>query len=211
MIVVASSTDSTELIYERGVPANFCTVVLSGKIMVMAGSDKFRSDVSNWGVLASRALTDPAYVPDFSAWVLPNQNGVGGCRCIKLDRKAFYNAVDNTAVERTDRNVEGASLAVSMSSIATKDSPCVPSGNNGSGSISAPGNVASARADGIAQTGSMLQPPTRHVPPQPPGDVVHFEHTISNNIQMDEEQKAHSRRQQLRRAFSRARKAESPT
>jgi metal transporter CNNM len=204
-------TDSAELIYERGVPANFCTVVLSGKIMVMAGSDKFRSDVSNWGVLASRALTDPAYVPDFSAWVLPNQNGVGGCRCVKLDRKAFYNAVDNSAVERTVRNVEGASPAVSMSSTATKDSSCVPSGNNGSGSMLVPGNVAPARADGIAQTGSLLQPPTRHVLPQPPGDVVHFEHTISNNIQIDEERKDHSRRRQLRKAFSRARKAESPT
>ncbi|KAL3826615.1 hypothetical protein ACHAXA_010540 [Cyclostephanos tholiformis] len=172
-------TDSAELLYERGVPSNFCTVVLSGKIMIMAGADKFRSDVSNWGVLASRALTDPAYSPDFSAWVLPNQNGVGGCRCIKLDRTSFYNAVDNTAIERTERNVESALPEMGV-------------------------------ADGTTMTNPLLEPPNIHAHAHPPGDAVHFEHiTLStNSIPTDEERKSHSRRRQLRKAFSRARKEE---
>lgn len=94
-------TDHSELLYERGVPADFCTVVLTGKLTVMSGADKFRSDVSNWGVLGTKALTDPSYVPDFSAWVGPSTNDSNGCRCIKLDRKSFFHAVDNTAVEKT--------------------------------------------------------------------------------------------------------------
>jgi len=95
-------TDHAEMLYERGVSADFCTVVLSGKIVVMSGADKFRSNVSNWGVLASRALIDPSYVPDFSAWVVANPSNAGGCRCVKLGRKAYNDAVDNTAVEKTD-------------------------------------------------------------------------------------------------------------
>ena len=203
-------TDSAELIYERGVPANFCTVVLSGKIMIMAGADKFRSDVSNWGVLASRALIDSEYVPDFSAWVLPNQNGVGGCRCVKLDRKAFYNAVDNTAVERTDHNIEGAPPADAMSSIATRDSPGVPSGSSGSDSTLALGNIVSCRADSTAQTACLLQLPKSDATTQPPDDAVHLEHLSStlSTTQTAEERKAHSRRRQVWKAFSRARKEE---
>jgi metal transporter CNNM len=186
-------TDSSELLYERGVPANFCTVVLSGKIMVMAGADKFRSDVSNWGVLASRALTDPTYSPDFSAWVLPNQNGVGGCRCVKLDRNEFYNAIDNTAVERTDRNVESAPPAIV---------------NNESGSTLTLGNVAPGSANSTANTDSPFEPPNIHI--HPSGEVAHFEHTTlsTNNTQEDVERKAHSRRRQLRIAFNRARNEE---
>ncbi|KAL7466285.1 hypothetical protein ACHAXS_006590 [Conticribra weissflogii] len=98
-------TDRSELIYERGVPSDFCTLVLSGKITVMSGADRFRSDVSNWGVLATRALTEAVYTPDFSAWVVPNPNGTGGCRCVKLDKKAFFGAVDNTALEKTGHDV----------------------------------------------------------------------------------------------------------
>jgi len=98
-------TDRSELLYERGVPSDFCTLVLSGKITVMSGADRFRSDVSNWGVLATRALTESAYTPDFSAWVVPNPSGSGGCRCIKLDKKAFFGAVDNTALEKTGHDV----------------------------------------------------------------------------------------------------------
>jgi len=98
-------TDHSELLYERGVPADFCVVVLSGKLTVVSGADKFRSDVSNWGVLGTKALTDPSYVPDFSAWVVPTSQDSSGCRCIQLDRSSFFRAVDNTALEKTTGHV----------------------------------------------------------------------------------------------------------
>ena len=112
--------DKAELLYERGVPADFCTVVLSGKIMVMSGADRFRSDVSNWGVLATRALIDLTYVPDFTAWVLPNNsNHAGGCRCVKIDRSTFAGAVDNTAIEKTGHNIINSEVSVGVLSALT--------------------------------------------------------------------------------------------
>lgn len=211
-------TDSAELIYERGVPANFCTVVLSGKVLVIAGADKFRSEISNWGVIASRALTDPAYIPDFSAWVLPNQNGVGGCRCIKLDRMAYSNAVDNTAVERNERIVDE-TLPTAIPSVTTKDKPSALGGST-KDVLSALGEskrsgLTSAlktpgKTDSAAQTGSVL--------PSPKGDSVNLETAYKRTIvldglsapsSIDDERKAHSRRRQLRKAFSRASREET--
>ena len=169
-------TDSAELIYERGVPADFCTVVLQGKIVVMSGGDKFRSDVSNWGVLASRALTDPSYVPDFSAWVLPNQSHSGGCRCVKLDRKSFYDAVDNTALERTDNAIPALAMAVAS---APEDS-LVPSATV---SFAAPKS-----ADQIDSSAKLSIPPS---PPKP-------------YVQSFVQRKVNTRRSQLLKAFNRA-------
>lgn len=210
-------TDSGELIYERGVPADFCTVVLSGKIMVVSGADKFRSDVSNWGVLACRALTDPSYVPDFSAWVLPNQNSMGGCRCVKLDRKSFCAAVDNTALEKTDHNVQP---AVAMSTIITQKSPLVLNGGPGeevSTSLkgTSPGliglgsdNLTPTKAgDDTKQVDTtLLQPQTTTLlPPQTAlGDVMHVEHTTPSYVRTDIQKKTHSRRSKLLKAFTRA-------
>ena len=76
-------SDPAELLYSRGVRAESCTVVLAGRIAVAAGADKFRSNAANWGVLASRIFTDPDYVPDFSAWVVPGPGG-GECRYVRL-------------------------------------------------------------------------------------------------------------------------------
>ncbi|KAL3762138.1 hypothetical protein ACHAWU_001589 [Discostella pseudostelligera] len=174
-------SDSGELIYERGVSADFCTVVLSGKIVVMSGADRFKSDVSSWGVLASRALTDPEYVPDFSAWVPPNQNSLGGCRCIKLDRKSYWDAVDNTALERTDHNVE----------LST------PSNDMLSGIIKIPHIIPSGMGDDAPQA---LVPAedSEHSDPE------HKDH-LNTSAQSEDDHKTHSRRRQLQKAFLRAR------
>jgi metal transporter CNNM len=212
-------TDSAELIYERGVPANFCTVVLSGKILIIAGADKFRSEISNWGVIASRALTDPAYIPDFSAWVLPNQNGVGGCRCIKLDRMAYSNAVDNTAVERNERIVDEV-LPAAMSSVTAKDIPSALSGSKRSGLTLAdvPSVLSGSRRSGLTESTGVLPTPTlaplavdtSHLDTAYKRTIVLDGHGApSSNVRTDDERKAHSRRRQLRKAFSRARKEET--
>jgi len=185
--------DSSELIYERGVKADFCTVVLSGKIVVLSGADKFRSDVSNWGVLASRALTDPEYVPDFSAWVLPNQNSSGGCRCVKLDKRSFDAAVDNTAVERTDPN-----KTLAMSAITTT-APMTPN---------AAMDISSTHKEPLVSfvPGSPLQRPATPGTPQTQEDAVHIDHSIptSSYVQSSSQKKTHSRRSQLLKAFTKA-------
>jgi metal transporter CNNM len=84
-----------DLIYEKGNATDVCTLVMSGKITVVAGDDNFRSDVSSWGLLGAGALSDPSYAPDFSAYV-----SNGPCRCLRLARARFSAAVDASALER---------------------------------------------------------------------------------------------------------------
>jgi hypothetical protein len=84
-----------DLVYEKGVPTDECTLILSGKMTVLAGFDEFRSDVSSWTVLASAALTASSYAPDFTAFV-----SGGPCRCLRFTRERYTTAVDASAVER---------------------------------------------------------------------------------------------------------------
>jgi len=84
-----------DLLYEKNKPNDTCTLILSGKVKVLAGADNFRTDVSSWSVLASKALVDHAYAPDFSAYV-----SSGPCRCLRLTRARFWAAVDASTVER---------------------------------------------------------------------------------------------------------------
>lgn len=204
-------SDSAELIYERGVKADFCTVVLSGKIVVLSGADKFRSDVSNWGVLASRALTDPEYVPDFSAWVLPNQNSSGGCRCVKLDKQSFDAAVDNTAVERTDPN----KALWAMSTVVSTPTPMTPNGDIDISSTHKEPLVSIMKqsiASIVGVPDSPLQIPVTSGVPQTQDDAVHIDHSIpsSSYVQSITQKKTHSRRSKLLKAFTKAtRKSET--
>ena len=196
-------TVSAELIYERGVPADFCTVVLSGKIMIMSGADKFRSDVSNWGVLASRALTDPSYVPDFSAWVLPNQNNTGGCRCVKLDRKSYCGAVDNTALEKTTHDVDHAQ-PVAASAIIMRESPVAMNGHADKDSKStmalAPTTTVPDHPPHKDET--QLQPATSPSPQTPEDADVPTRQ--SYYVRLPNQRQTHSRRSKLLKAFTRA-------
>mmetsp|Transcript_17743 Transcript_17743/g.25045 ORF Transcript_17743/g.25045 Transcript_17743/m.25045 type:complete len:835 (-) Transcript_17743:264-2768(-) len=82
------------LIYKKKTPNDVCTLILSGKMTVLAGSENFRSDISSWSVLASKALIDSKYIPDFSAYV-----SSGPCRCLCLKREIFAAAVDASALE----------------------------------------------------------------------------------------------------------------
>ena len=181
-------TDHSELLYERGVPADFCTVVLTGKLTVMSGSDKFRSDVSNWGVLGTKALTDPSYVPDFSAWVVPTSHDSSGCRCIKLDRNSFFRAVDNTALEKTGYASIGGSNATQVlknerpNSVDSKHSSPPPS----------PG-----RASGVSDIMESEMPP----------DTANSFHPTY--IKSEEQKVVHKRRSKLLNAFMQVKKQES--
>jgi metal transporter CNNM len=84
-----------DLMYEKGVRTDVCTLIMSGKVTVIAGDDNFRSDVSSWSMLAAGALGGSSYVPDFSAYV-----SHGPCRCLRLSRARFSAAVDASALER---------------------------------------------------------------------------------------------------------------
>ena len=91
----AGSHTPSDLVYERGVATDVCTLILKGKMTVLAGSDQFRSDVSSWTVLASASLTESSYTPDFTAFV-----SGGPCRCLRFNRTRYAAAVDASALER---------------------------------------------------------------------------------------------------------------
>lgn len=181
--------DKAELLYERGVSADFCTIVLSGKIMVMSGADRFRSDVSNWGVLATRALIDPSYVPDFTAWVLPNSNQAGGCRCVKIDRSSFARAVDNTAIEKTGHNIINSTSAgnsavkLNPTSQPSRDEEDAPHEN---------------KMQTIAEFDHSTRSHNGDVPSTPLSPPT----TPSRYVRTNDQQKTHSRRSKLLKAFT---------
>jgi len=86
-----------DLLYERGVQTNTCTLVLSGKLTVIAGQDNFRSDVSSWSLLAGNALLSKHYTPDFTSFV-----SSGPCRCLQITEARFASAVDASQLEKQD-------------------------------------------------------------------------------------------------------------
>eukprot|EP00586_Coscinodiscus_wailesii_P009841 CAMPEP_0172512738 /NCGR_PEP_ID=MMETSP1066-20121228/246817_1 /TAXON_ID=671091 /ORGANISM="Coscinodiscus wailesii, Strain CCMP2513" /LENGTH=626 /DNA_ID=CAMNT_0013292675 /DNA_START=603 /DNA_END=2483 /DNA_ORIENTATION=+ len=89
-----------DLLYASGQPTDSTTIILSGKVTVLAGKDKFRSDASSWSVLAPNALIDSSYTPDFTAYVSD-----GPCRCISITRDQFTLAVDASVSEKLNSNL----------------------------------------------------------------------------------------------------------
>ena len=84
-----------ELLYEKSVSNDTFTLILSGKVTIFVGSENFRSDISSWSVLGSKALHDKQWAPDYSAFVSD-----GPCRCIQIHRDAFIEGSDASVLER---------------------------------------------------------------------------------------------------------------
>mmetsp|Transcript_54432 Transcript_54432/g.80800 ORF Transcript_54432/g.80800 Transcript_54432/m.80800 type:complete len:879 (+) Transcript_54432:45-2681(+) len=110
-----------EILYEKGVPNDLCTLILSGKVSVIAGQDEFQSDAGPWSVLAAQALTDSMYNPDFTARVSSEP-----CRCLRFTRDRFNDAVDASAAERIRKTGTGSPGAASQVSSKTKETQDEP-------------------------------------------------------------------------------------
>ena len=109
-----------DLIYKKDTPSDVCTLIMAGKVTVLAGADCFRSDVSSWSVLGAGALKDPNYMPDFNAFV-----SSGPCRCIRITRSRFAAAVDASTLERHSH--QGDNGATSTSNVASRFLPIASS------------------------------------------------------------------------------------
>ena len=59
--------DPDRLIYEKGIAADFCVIVLTGRLEIQSGVDEFRNDAGSLSVVAPEALFQDSFVPDFSA------------------------------------------------------------------------------------------------------------------------------------------------
>ena len=65
---VSLEEDPTRLIYEKGKAADFCLIVLTGRLEILGvAENEFRSDAGSLSVIAPRALFDAHFVADFSA------------------------------------------------------------------------------------------------------------------------------------------------
>ncbi|CAM9396109.1 unnamed protein product [Scytosiphon promiscuus] len=75
-----------EVLYRRGRTSTMCTLILTGKVVVLAGRDGFRSDAGPWTVLGADALVEDegAYKPDFSAHA-----GSERLRCVRISKASF--------------------------------------------------------------------------------------------------------------------------
>lgn len=83
------------MVYQKGLRSDLCTVVLSGKLTVVAGKDEFRSEIGPWSVLAIRALLDTNYTPDFSAYVSSRS-----CRCLRIHRTSCNGSTMKVSKEK---------------------------------------------------------------------------------------------------------------
>jgi len=100
-----------ELLYEKGTPSSTFTLVISGKVTILVGSENFRSDISSWSVLGAGALQKNEWIPDYSAFVSD-----GPCRCIRIERDSFIESSDASVFERRiAENKVGAALSVTDS------------------------------------------------------------------------------------------------
>jgi len=84
-----------ELLYEKGAPNSTFTLIISGRVTILVGSENFRSDISSWSVLGAGALQKNEWIPDYSAFVSD-----GPCRCIRIKRDSFIESSDASVFER---------------------------------------------------------------------------------------------------------------
>ncbi|CAH0368329.1 unnamed protein product [Pelagomonas calceolata] len=77
-------------IYVRGEAASYATLVLNGKLSVLAGVDGFRAEAGPWTVLGADALVsdEGSFVPDFSAHVATDS-----VRCVHVTRAEYERAI----------------------------------------------------------------------------------------------------------------------
>lgn len=96
------------VIYRRGEPSDFFTLILQGHASVKAGAEEFSSELGPWSVLGNRALDVAAiYVPDFTATVTPP------CRLIRIRKDQLFAAskaaqMDSALAKRAIKRVSEA-------------------------------------------------------------------------------------------------------
>jgi hypothetical protein len=60
-----------DILYKRHKISSTCTLVLTGKVGILAGKEEFASSVTSWSILAADALVLPegTYSPEFTAFI----------------------------------------------------------------------------------------------------------------------------------------------
>ncbi|KAL9651395.1 hypothetical protein ABK040_001345 [Willaertia magna] len=73
-------------LYEKGKEYDYFTLVLNGRVEVLIGEDKFKTEFGPWSFLGERALTRPEFIPDFDAFI---DITTRDCTILKIHKKDF--------------------------------------------------------------------------------------------------------------------------
>ena len=79
--------DSSKKIYEKGIPADFCLIVLTGRLEIQSGENEYRKDAGSLSVVAPEALFHETFVPDFTATICSER-----CRMVVIKRSLLQAA-----------------------------------------------------------------------------------------------------------------------
>lgn len=85
-----SEIHDSDLLFRKGEISDHMILVLTGKMIVLAGRDRFRSEAGPWTILGADALVMPSgsrYTPDFSAYIATES-----LRCVRISREEFKKA-----------------------------------------------------------------------------------------------------------------------
>lgn len=86
-----------DLLYKQGATTDVCTLILGGKVTVLAGKDKFKSEVSSWSVLGGQIFQQNEYQPDFSAYV-----SHGPCRVLRFTKVKYEEVTHATTNQQQE-------------------------------------------------------------------------------------------------------------
>lgn len=85
------------MLYCKGVPSDLFTLVLQGRVVIIAGSDNFASEIGPWCYLGQKALTtspETEYIPDFRAF---RKDG-STVRLLRIRRDDYTNALNSAKI-----------------------------------------------------------------------------------------------------------------
>lgn len=97
-----SEPSHDDFLYRSGEETDFMVMVLTGKLVVLAGEDKFRAEAGPWSVIGAEALKRSSYTPDFSAYV-----GSDHLRFIEITKKQFEMAMSCRPIWKVENKVKG--------------------------------------------------------------------------------------------------------
>lgn len=140
--IAAANPKADDFLYKRGEAATSATLILSGKVVILAGSDEFRSEVGPWSVLGMHALygdtlsapgiTATAYTPDFSAFIVSDT-----LRCVRLTIGAITPSINRKRTSSGGAYLHGDSVdeeqsvgGASSNGRSSTGTPSVATGTN---------------------------------------------------------------------------------
>lgn len=88
-----SDDGGNDPIYRKGQSCDYFTLILQGKVAILAGSDDFESELGPWCYLGQKALTVDPFTPDFRA------SPQGSCRLLYIRRGDYKAAMRAAQVE----------------------------------------------------------------------------------------------------------------